>query len=422
MNMMSYDEERLQTVRVIESLRCGVPRRESTRMMPDVRSGLMDPIRRDLEAVAEGKKVTGRLIWGEYGQGKSHFLKAVEHLALDENFAVSFVSLSREVSCHNLFRFYQRVAPAVRTPDSEVPGLQKQLSKKRPSELHGTPITDPNRYPHPLPAVVLEVLLHGQMDEESYGLYHDLLGDRLRVAEVRRAAQSVGLADRLRKLPRFRMGDHAFAYFGVLADAIRFCGYRGWVILIDEVELVARLGKVSRLKAYLNLNWLFNWSHAMQYPIYTVAAAASSLQDAWRNETRRRPLENEAIPELARERLGPEAESDMRQFFEMASRSPPCLTLMPVPSDDLLSLLGCLVHFHGQAHGWEPPAGEEWVRRVTSTLREDEKVRTWLRMVLEALDVLMVSGETPQLQPGGLTEHSTEESESYSQDAERSEP
>ena len=420
MNTVSYNEERLRAVRIIESLRSGVPTRDSTRAMPDLRAELMDPIRQDLEAVSEGRQAKGRLVWGEYGQGKSHFLTVVEHLALDKNFAVSFVSLSRELSCDNLFRFYQRVAPAVRTPDSEVPGLQKQLSTKRPSELDATPIVEPNRYVHPLPAVVLQVLLHGQMDEESHGLYHDLLGDRLHLAEVRRAAQDVGLGQRLRKVPRFRMGDHAFAYFGVLADAICFCGYRGWVILIDEVELVARLGKVSRLNAYMNLNWLLNWSEEMSYPIYTVGAAALSLQGIWRNETGRRQLETVAIPEFARERLGSEGESDMRRFFEMASGSH-CLMLRALPSDDLFNLLRCVVEFHGLAHGWQPPADEEWLRKVTSTLREDERVRTWLRMVLEALDLLMVSGETPELHPGELAEHSTEESKSQLQDDQRAE-
>jgi len=274
---------------------------------------------------------------------------------------------------------------------------------------------------HPLPAVVLELVLHGRMDEESHGLYHDVLGDRLHLADVRLAAQGVGLKQRLRKLPRFRMGDHTFAYFGVLADAICLCGYRGWVILVDEVELIARLGKVSRLKAYRNLNWLLNWSETMQYPIYTLGAAASSLEERWRDETGRRPLETVAIPDLARERLGHEAESDMRRFFETASGAH-CLTLGPVPSGAIFSLLRCVVDLHGLAHGWEPPSSEEWLRQVTSTLREDAKLRTWLRMVLEALDVLMVSGETPELEPGELAEHSTEENESDFQDGEPREP
>ena len=43
----------------------------------------------------------------------------------------------------------------------------------------------------------------------------------------------------------FRFREHAAAYFGLMADAIRWCGYRGWVILIDEVELLGRLGVIA---------------------------------------------------------------------------------------------------------------------------------------------------------------------------------
>jgi hypothetical protein len=67
-----------------------------------------------------------------------------------------------------------------------------------------------------------------------------------------------------------------------MADAIVWCGYKGWVILIDEVELIGRLGKVGRLDAYQNLNWLLNWSRTMLYPIYTVGVVALSLKnDVW---------------------------------------------------------------------------------------------------------------------------------------------
>jgi len=413
--MSTYEEERLRAVRIIESLRSGVPTRDSTRELPDLRSELMEPIRSDLEACAADKAPRGRLLWGPYGQGKSHFLTVVEHLALDMNFAVSFVSFSRDICCDKLFRFYQRVAPAVRTPDSEVPGLQKQLSTRRPCDLDATPIPHPNRYPHPLPSAVLELLLHGQGDEESYALYLDLMGDRLRLAEVRRVAQGVAKGDLLRNLPRFKMGEHAAAYYGVLADAIRFCGYRGWVILIDEVELIARLGKVSRLDAYRNLSWLLNWSGTMLYPIYALGAAASSLTDFWRDETRRRETETLAIPKLASDRLGPEAESTIRHFFETAEGDQ-CLTLRPAAPDAIFNLLRCIVRLHGLAHGWSPPEDEEWLRRVTGMLKADDKLRVWLRLVLEALDLCMVTGQTPELEPSVLTEHSLEENEEFSQD------
>lgn len=406
--MSDYTEERLRAIQIIESLRSGVPTRLSTRALPDLRPDLMETIRMDLESLGQGERPRGRLIWGQYGQGKSHFLTAVEHLALDMNFAVSFVSLSREVSCHNAFNFYRRVAPILRTPKSQVPGLQKHLLEKRPSDLPSTPIQSADRYPHRLPAVVLELLLHSQGDEDSYALYNDLMGYRLLLSEVRRYAHGVDRLHLLRNQPRFKIA-HAPAYFGVLADAIRLCGFGGWVILIDEMELVARLGKVSRLEAYRNLNWLLNWSGDVPYPIYTLAACASSLQHVWHDDTRGRRNDSLAIPELAEARFGPDAASQIREFFRASGSH--CVTIGPVKGEDMFQLLTRVVQLHGLAHDWNPPASEEWLRETTGALKEDEKVRTYIRLVMEALDLLLATGATPRLEPVPLTEHSTEESE-----------
>jgi len=408
----AYDDTRLQAVRIIESLRSGVPTLLSTREMPDLRPELVNTIRGDLDSFAEGRVPPGRLVWGQYGQGKSHLLITVGHLALEMGFAVSFVSLSREVSCHNLLHFYQRVAPALRTPDSKVPGLQVQLASRKPSDLTATPIQDPERYNHRWPAVVLELIFHcGGDDEDYYSLYNDLMGYRLPVTQVRHIAQRVGLGHLLRDLPRFRQ-EHAQAYFGVLADVVRWCGYKGWVILIDEVELIARLGKVGRLHAYSNLHWLLNWANDMPYPIYLLVASATSLQELWYGKNGRRRPDRVAIPELAEVRLAPEAARRMHDFFDLAaSHNNP--TIGPVPREAVFPLLEHLVELHARAYDWNPPPAGEWVREVTSSLPEDTKLRTYIRYVLEALDQLLLTGKTPQLEVERLSEPHVNEDEGF---------
>ena len=109
--------------------------------------------------------------------------------------------------------------------------------------------------------------------------YNDLMGIRIPIPEFKRIHKNYHPELLLPKFETFRETLHAKAYFGIMADILRFCGYRGWVLLIDEIELIGRLGRISRLKAYLNLAWLMNWSNEMKYPIYTVTAAATRLQD-----------------------------------------------------------------------------------------------------------------------------------------------
>lgn len=128
--MQKYDENRKQAIAIVESLRSGIPTRASTRELPDLRPSLTQLIKQDLAQLAQDNIPQGRLVWGAYGQGKTHALTTIEHIALDLGFAVSRVSLSREVSCHHLFNFYGRAASAIRTPNSQIFGIQLALDNK----------------------------------------------------------------------------------------------------------------------------------------------------------------------------------------------------------------------------------------------------------------------------------------------------
>ncbi|HWR45808.1 BREX system ATP-binding domain-containing protein [Sporomusa sp.] len=310
--METYDRGQLLAVNAVESLRAGVPTRISTRELPDLRQQLTDRVRVDLLTFYEGRIPRGRIIWGQYGQGKTHVLTTVEHTALDMGFAVSMVSLSREVSCHNLLQFYGRVAPRVRTPDSTMLGLERALAGKDITDLADSPVQEEERYIHPLPALVLEDYFYTSGEDQNL-LYGDLTGICLPTAELKRIhrqSRQTGWP----KLPYpFKVTEHATAYFGVMADVIHLCGYKGWVILIDEVELTGRLGTLARLKAYRNLHWLLNWSGSMQYPIYTLAAAATRLQDdIWYGGGKD---DRNRMPKLAEEKFGAECRREMGIFF-----------------------------------------------------------------------------------------------------------
>jgi predicted ATPase len=70
--MQGYDDNRKQAIAVVESLRAGIPTRASTRELPELRASLTKLIEQDLEQLAQGTTPKGRLIWGAYGQGKTH--------------------------------------------------------------------------------------------------------------------------------------------------------------------------------------------------------------------------------------------------------------------------------------------------------------------------------------------------------------
>jgi P-loop Domain of unknown function (DUF2791) len=414
-----YEASRRKAITVVESLRAGIPTRNSTRELPDLRESLTDLIQKDLKKFSKGDRPPGRLAWGPYGQGKTHALTTVEHVALDMGFAVSRVSLNREVSCHHLLNFYGRVASVIRTPDSKLMGLTKALSSKKAGDLSRSPIHDDDRYSHPLPSIVLEDYFYSQGEEQDL-LYGDLTGNRLSGPELKRIHRG-SRGDAFPKFDtNFRATQHGSAYFGMMADAIAMCGYKGWVLLLDEVELVGRLGKMGRLQAYRNLNWLLNWNDRPiqrdgdmelfcqnPYPIYTFGVVASSLRnDVWFSGTTTLTAKNDRsqIPEVAVEKFGDAAGKVMRSFFEKAVSSQ-CPTIKPLETANLITLLERLVALHGTAYAWDSRLDvSNLVRSVGS-----QPIRTHIRATLEALDIAYLYQEEVNLGTIDLMESSVRE-------------
>jgi hypothetical protein len=373
-----------EAIFVIESLRSGIPTRRSTRLLPDIRESVSSRILGDLTRFDAGVIPSGRLIWGQYGQGKTHALTTIEHLALDHNFAVSRISLSREVSCHNLMNFYSQIAPRIRTPDSTLEGIQQYLNRMQPAEIGRSALFEGGRYANALPLQVLDDYYFAE-GEDKEKLYGDLLGVRLPVGELGRIHRMIKGSTQPNF--KFKVTEHASAYFGLMADLIQLCGFEGWVILIDEVELIGRLGKLSRFNAYRNLNWLLNWQGTMKYPIYTVAAAATRLQDdLWYGKTND---DRTMMPELARARSGEEAAAEMTQFFTRAIDAE-ALKILPAQEADLVLLLETITRLHGEAYQWAAAlSGTDLIRQLGA-----QPVRTYIRAALEYLDLEYLYGQT----------------------------
>ena len=59
---------------------------------------------------------------------------------------------------------------------------------------------------------------------------------------------------------------------------MRAAGYRGWVLLLDEVELIASFGLRSRARSYANLSWFLGRDGSNGAEVFTVAAATDEFK------------------------------------------------------------------------------------------------------------------------------------------------
>jgi len=384
--------EQIEAISVIESLRSGIPTINSTRWLPDLRPDLLGQIETDLKNMENHSSMSsGKMAWGTYGQGKSHFLHIIEHKALDLGFAVSRITLNRSLSCKDFYEFFAELASNIKLPQSNIFGIEEKLTKKNFQDFQNHQNFNADRYAHPLPLFILELLYSVNNTEFINELYYMLTGTVFQMRRIKEIAKTANKEHLLKDLPKFRK-EHANSFFGLFADCVRFCGYNGWVLLIDEVELLGRLSKQARLKSYLNLNWLLNWSDDMEYPIYTIAASATSLQDYyWYGGDRRRKDDRIIMPELADYNYGSDGKEKMASFFVNAIEKG--LNLMPVNIEEMKEYFNKLIDIYEIAYNLNFSNKEDIFLEIDNAIPRHMAIRIYIKAFIELLDGLQVTGK-----------------------------
>src|SRR5271168_1023767 len=96
--------------RAIEALRAGVPNRAAIRLLGtaegEIRMCFLDNLRRCREKLLDDGQPKGQVIAGGFGAGKSHLLGYLQEVALNDNFVVSWVVISKETPLFDLGKLY----------------------------------------------------------------------------------------------------------------------------------------------------------------------------------------------------------------------------------------------------------------------------------------------------------------------------
>jgi len=116
--MMTSEEidglKSFQARSIIEALRKGSVPADYVPFFTVGRDNWIKFIEDDLENYIAKGGAKVRFIRGDYGDGKTHFMSIVRHLALRQGFAVSFVVLTREVPIHKFEAVYQAIVRQLR--------------------------------------------------------------------------------------------------------------------------------------------------------------------------------------------------------------------------------------------------------------------------------------------------------------------
>ena len=349
--------------RALEALRNGVPNREAVRIMgcnqPRAEARFDEILGGAMDTDNPPANSLGMLVSGDFGSGKSHLLSHLEHQALSQNFICSKVVISKETPLYDLSKVFTSAMENGRIPER---------GGRLIEELAHAMDTDSEQYADFFrwandaatsglisPMFPASLVVHERSgDLELNGEIESFwAGDRILISRVKSGLRQIGQhlthtfsAPKAADLPPQRL---RFA-----VELIKVAGYRGWVILLDEIELVGSYSILQRGRSYAELARWMGQAVSESYPglvvVGTVTDDFASVVISPDGAKKDRDYIGARLNANDRYRsITARAETGMR----MLERE--CVPLSPPNDDDVNSTVEKLRQLYSEAYGWDAP-------------------------------------------------------------------
>lgn len=380
---------------IVEALRAGIPSRAVGQYFSEARPKIMREIADRLEQVSEQGKSCGMVVSGKYGEGKTHLLNTVFNLASSGNMVVSYLSLSKETPMDKCYLVYQKLIQNTYLPRRQQPGFMQELEKISANSPIASEMlvyaakqleTDKLYY-------LLRSYLNTEDSDEKFLLQADLEGDFITNASLKKVYRRI-FNQPAKFNVNFTKTKHCMDYFSFMSHLFVQMGYRGWVILIDETELMGRLGKKARLNAYRNMARFLMPGHELEAVFTMFALSASYAEDVIEGKHEYENLEA----------VYPQEQEPVRTVLEYLERAP---QLLPLTQDEIRTVLYKIQDFHGRVYEWTPQISVDSL--MDATRSGGYLLRTKIRAAIEFLDQLYQYGRVGNTMVNELGEESFEE-------------
>ena len=367
---------------IIEALRSGIPSRAVGQYFSEARPKIMKEISGRLDMVCDSHRSSGMVICGKYGEGKTHLLNTVFNLAHSNNMVVSYLSLSKETPMDKLYLVYQKVIQNTYLPKRQQPGFMHELEKISANSpianemlLYAAKHLETDKLYY-----LFRSYLNTEDSDEKFLLQADMEGDFVANAPLKKIYRRI-FGQPVKYNVNFTKTRHCGDYFSFMSRLFTQMGYHGWVILIDETELMGRLGKKARLNAYRNMARFLLPEFCPENTFSIFALSASYVEDVIEGK---HEYENLSA-------VYPEEQEPARTVLDILSRAP---QLLPLTRLEIQEVLYKIQDFHGKAYEWTPNVSLSSL--VESTQAGGYLLRTKIRAAIEVLDQLYQYGKAGQ--------------------------
>ncbi len=364
---------------IIEALRSGVPSRAVGQYFSEARPKVIREISGRLDMVCEQGKSNGMIISGKYGEGKTHLLNTVFNLAHSNNMVVSYLSLSKETPMDKLYLVYQKLVQNTYLPKRQQPGFMHELEKISANSpvanemlLYAAKQLETDKLYY-----LFRSYLNTEDSDEKFLLQADLEGDFIANVPLKKIYRRI-FNQPVKYNVNFTKTKHCKDYFAFMSHLFTQMGYHGWAVLIDETELMGRLGKKARLNAYRNMANFLLPDRCPESTFSIFALSASYAEDVIEAK---HEYENLAL-------IYPEEQEPARTVLDLLSRAP---QLLPLTKEEIHEVLYKIQDFHGRAYEWTPNLSVDSLEEVTQA--GGYLLRTKIRAAIEFLDQLYQYGK-----------------------------
>ena len=372
----------LMARRAIEALRSGVPNRDAVRQLPafqnDITQKFSESIWEMREAAASGEESSRYMvISGGFGAGKSHLLEYLRHEALEQNCVCSHVVISKETPLFDPLKLLRAAAETASAPKKAGRAVSEIIFADKLDDMRFAKLF---KWAHEQPGLGDRVApLLKLLDERVAGgeefldkIVWEWSGYPMKVSDIRAALKEINQQSmyRIKSIPQRELGLHLWRFLPRLFDA---AGYGGWVVLIDEVELMLRYSKLQRAKAYAQIARLAGVARDFKMfgllPVFSVTDDFWATLSDWLKDSTELAdwLRNRGRPgdvELAR---------DVDAGIKLLRRPN---VLRPARERELGELKDHLRRLHSLAFGWNAPPARELDSLSSRSVRE--YVKSWI--------------------------------------------
>ncbi len=406
--------------RTMEALRSGVPNRDVVKILGSHQPDLEGKFRRLLQEMepqaSQGNPTKGLIIEGGFGSGKSHLLKALQHVAVEQHFVCSPIVISKETPLYNVATLFRSAIT-----DALVPGKQGDALTEIAGELNfqSPQYAELYDWVHRKDSgcdarFAATLYLYERMindPELSHRMIRYWAGDPVSNGQLKKYLQGCA-PETPYVFERITPQELAWQRFQFVSRLVMAAGYKGWILLIDEVEIIGRYSFKQRMKSYAEVaRWLGGREEAVCPGITGIVALTDDFQSVVLEEKQ----DAQKIEQLSQSEDASDASNHAQAALcgiRLIEEEGISLIRPYEPMVD--ALYERLRGLHGSAYSWDPPQVSA-VEKLSST-RMREYVRGWItewdlrrlypeaQLDIEITDVQQTYDEDQELESTGAEE------------------